>query len=83
MKHLFVFVLVLCSGLMAAEDKDKLEIQVKTPQDGFCNVSTYGEYISSNSRCFYGDVMTGIYGTNPVQIRCSRLNVSCNRADKE
>lgn len=80
MKYLFAFVLVLSTGLMALDEK--AEMQVKT-QDGYCNVTTYGEYTASSGRCFYGDVMTGLTNTNPAQVRCSRLNINCNRTDKE
>ncbi len=80
MKYLFPL-LLLTSVTFAAEET--IQLKITSPEDMYCTTNTYGEYIASGSRCFYGDVMTGIQSVSPIQIRCSRLTVNCSRKDKE
>ena len=57
---------------------------VSAPKDrAFCNVSMMGGFTTTGGRCrFFDEVMTGIVSLDPLTIRCSRVNVTCNRDGK-
>jgi len=75
MKQLIVSFFLLAVSSMAHQVSN---IKTDSPEDLSCSTSVSGEY-SAQNRCFYGDVMTGIRSINPLQIRCSRITVTCYR----
>lgn len=49
----------------------------------FCQVNLMGGFNVTGGRCrFFDEAMTGIVSLDPLTIRCSRINVSCNRDGK-
>ena len=66
---LFVNSLVTASTEMVPVNKSNCTVTV-----GFASVTP-------SSRCFSGEVMTGISSLNPLYVYCSRLSVQCLRTN--
>ncbi len=74
---LLLAMIVLSSFAWGAETAEK------TDERSFCNVSLFSGSSVVGNRCrFFDEVMTGIVRLDPLTIRCSRLNVTCNRDRK-
>ena len=73
----FLFVLICLTPALASNFETELQIG---DQRGNCTVRTYFEHNVTGNRCrFWDEVMVGITSTDPMVIRCARLDVSCRQ----
>ena len=71
----FLIALCLVSSLAFADNTETKTVDVPATN---CDVRPVFSHVSSSNKCFFDEVMTGIYSLEPLRIYCASLRATCN-----